>query len=81
MAAGSRLDGGCAGNVGCAASMRAVAHVVECYLGLTETFIHEYLAAFQGVTPVVIARRLENLDLFPLPPGVRPVTRRWPPYE
>jgi colanic acid/amylovoran biosynthesis glycosyltransferase len=46
-----------------------VAHVVERYLGLTETFIHEYLAAFRGVRPVVIARGLEHLELFPLPPG------------
>lgn len=50
--------------------MRAVAHVVECYLGLTETFIHEYLAAFREVRPLVVARRFENLDLFPLPEGV-----------
>jgi colanic acid/amylovoran biosynthesis glycosyltransferase len=47
----------------------AVAHVVECYLGLTETFIHEYLTAFSRVRPVVIARRLENLEAFPLPPS------------
>jgi len=46
----------------------AVGHVVECYLGLTETFIHEYITAFTRVRPVVIARRLENLDAFPLPP-------------
>ena len=47
-----------------------VAHVLACYLGLTETFIHEYLAAFREVRTLVVARRLENLDLFPLPPGV-----------
>lgn len=44
-----------------------MAHVMECYLGLTETFVHEYLAAFTRVRPVVVARRFENLDLFPLP--------------
>ena len=45
----------------------AVAHVMECYLGLTETFIHEYLAAFRRVRPVVIASRFENLKAYPLP--------------
>jgi len=46
-----------------------VAHIMESYLGLTETFIHEYLIAFRRVRPVVIAGRLENLDRFPLPAG------------
>ena len=45
----------------------AVAQVMDCYLGLTETFIHEYLAAFRGVRSVVIASRFENLTAFPLP--------------
>jgi colanic acid/amylovoran biosynthesis glycosyltransferase len=44
---------------------------MECYLGLTETFIHEYLAAFGRIRPVVIAKRFENLDLFAAPAGVR----------
>jgi len=47
----------------------AVAHIVETWLGLTETFIHEYVAAFRRVRPVVIARRIENRDRFPLPAG------------
>lgn len=47
----------------------AVAQVMDCYLGLTETFIHEYLAAFRRVRPFVIASRFENLDAFPLPAG------------
>ena len=42
---------------------------MEVYLGLTETFIHEYLAAFRRVRPVVVAERLMHLDLFPLPAG------------
>ena len=46
----------------------AVAQVMDCYLGLTETFIHEYLTAFRRVRPVVIASRFENLKAFPLPP-------------
>ena len=47
----------------------AVAHIVESYLGLTETFIYDPLTAFRRVRPVVIARRLEHLDRFPVPPG------------
>lgn len=45
-----------------------VAHVMECYLGGTETFIYDYLSAFRSVRPVVIANGRENLDAFPLPP-------------
>ena len=45
----------------------AVAQVMDCYLSLTETFIHEYLAAFRRVRPVVIASRFENLETYPLP--------------
>ncbi len=44
-----------------------VAHIMECYLGLTETFIYDYLSAFRRVRPVIIARRLENLGGFDLP--------------
>lgn len=50
-------------------SRPAVAHVMECYLGATETFIHDYLAAFRRVRPVIVARRVESLDLFPVPEG------------
>lgn len=49
-------------------SLPAVAHVMERYLGLTETFIHEYLAAFRRVRPVVIARRFDHPERFALPP-------------
>lgn len=59
------------------AGVPVVAHVMECYLGLTETFIHEYLAGFRRVRPLVIARRFENLDLFPLPAAAS--LRRSPP--
>ncbi len=52
-----------------ARALPAVAHVMECYLGLTETFIHDYITAFTRVRPVVIARRVENLEGFPLPPS------------
>jgi len=45
----------------------AVAHVMECYLGLTETFIYDYLSAFRRVRPVIIARQLANLGGFNLP--------------
>lgn len=46
-----------------------MAHVVECYLGLTETFIYDYLAALGRVRPVIVARALANLGGFPLPRG------------
>jgi colanic acid/amylovoran biosynthesis glycosyltransferase len=55
----------------------AVAQAMECYLGRTETFIHAYLAAFRRVRPVVIARRFENLDQFPLPADA--TRHRWSP--
>ncbi len=55
----------------------AVAHVMECFLGPTETFIHDYLVAFRSVRPVVIARRLANRERFPLPSHA--VVRRSPP--
>jgi len=44
-----------------------VAHFVECYLGLTETFIYDYLCAFTRVRPVIVARQLANLEGFGLP--------------
>ena len=50
-------------------SRMGVAHFMDCYLGLTETFIHEYLTAFRRARPVVIARSVENRKHFPLPPG------------
>lgn len=45
----------------------AVAHVMERYLGATETFVHDTLTAFRRIRPVVIAAALENLDRFPPP--------------
>ena len=45
----------------------AVAHIMDTYLGATETFIHDYLTAFERLRAVIIARRFENLDLFPMP--------------
>jgi colanic acid/amylovoran biosynthesis glycosyltransferase len=47
----------------------AVAHVVEAWLGATETFIHDYIVAFRNVRPVVVARRVVDRERFPLPPG------------
>jgi colanic acid/amylovoran biosynthesis glycosyltransferase len=44
-----------------------VAQVVDRWLGLTETFIHAYVAGFQRVRSVIIARRFENTAEFPLP--------------
>jgi colanic acid/amylovoran biosynthesis glycosyltransferase len=45
----------------------AVAQVLDRWLGLTETFIHAYLAGFQRVRSVIIAGRFENAGDFPLP--------------
>jgi colanic acid/amylovoran biosynthesis glycosyltransferase len=47
----------------------AVAHVVESYLGSTETFIHDLLTALRGVRPVIVARRVVDRDRFPVPAG------------
>ncbi len=46
-----------------------VVHVMERWLGATETFIHDALCALQRTRPVVVARDFENLDRFPTPPG------------
>jgi len=43
---------------------------MERYLGLTETFIYDHLVAMRRVRLVVVARRLENTDRFPLPQSV-----------
>ena len=60
-----------------ASPLPAVAHVMECFLSPTETFIHDYLVAFRSVRPVVIARQLANQERFPLPAAA--VVRRSPP--
>lgn len=49
--------------------MIKVAHIMQSYLGQTETFIWQYLRQFQQVSPVIIAGSLQNLDQFPLPEG------------
>ena len=46
-----------------------VAHVMDSYLVQSETFIWQYLHNFRGVTPIIIARKSENLDQFPLTNG------------
>ncbi len=54
--------------------MIKVAHVMNSYLGHSETFIWQYLHSFRNVMPIVIAQRLENLDQFPVPNGqIRPI--------
>jgi colanic acid/amylovoran biosynthesis glycosyltransferase len=60
-------------------AMIKVAHVMYSYLGQSETFIWQYLHSFRDVMPIVIARRLENLDQFPVPNGqIRPINGpRW----
>lgn len=58
-------------------ALPAVAHVMDCFLSPTETFIHDYLVSFRSVRPVVIARQIANRDRFPLPDHA--VVRRSPP--
>lgn len=45
-----------------------VAQIVDRWLNLTETFIHEYVSAAERTRPVIVARSTDNLGLFPLPP-------------
>jgi len=49
--------------------MIKVAHVMDSYLVQSETFIWQYLHNFRRVTPIIIARKSENLDQFPLTNG------------
>ena len=45
-----------------------VAHAVQCYLGLSETFIYSVLRNLQDIRPVVVTESTENLDAFPFEP-------------
>lgn len=47
--------------------MIKVAHIMHSYLRQSETFIWQYLHRLQRVTPVIIAKSLENLDQFSVP--------------
>ena len=49
--------------------MLKVAHVMDSYLVQSETFIWQYLNNFRDITPIIIARKSENLDQFPLANG------------
>lgn len=54
-----------------------IAHVMYSYLTQSETFIWQYLHNFRRVTPVIIAKKLENLDQFPITNGhIRPIYGR-----
>ncbi|MBN1666891.1 MAG: glycosyltransferase [Anaerolineales bacterium] len=46
--------------------MKVVAHLHRSYLALSETFIYQYLKNFRTYPPVVLARRSENLENFPI---------------
>ena len=45
-----------------------VAHLVQTYLFLTGSWIYNQISTHQEFVPIVIARRLQNLDEFPLSP-------------
>lgn len=49
-------------------NLPTVAHFREQYLGLTETFIYNYLSNFRRVRPVVFTETTINLDAFPIKP-------------
>lgn len=57
------------------------AHIRDIYLGLTETFIYNYLSHFATFRPIVLTRRTLNLDLFPVAnlftPPQKPHQRLW----
>lgn len=48
---------------------RCVAHIVDTYLGLTNSWIYNQIATLRQWRPIVLARLKANLDLFPLKPG------------
>lgn len=48
--------------------MYKVAHFRTDYLGLTETFIYNYLTNFTKYEPILFTTRTRNLDLFPFEP-------------
>jgi colanic acid/amylovoran biosynthesis glycosyltransferase len=49
--------------------MIKVAHVMFSYLSQPETFIWQYIYNFKNFYPIIIAKRKENLDQFPIPKG------------
>lgn len=49
---------------------RTVAHAIETYLGLSETFIYEYLTHAENFTPLVLTNRVQYRDMFPFQPIV-----------
>ena len=44
---------------------KIIAHAVHSYLGLSETFIYEYLIELNRYKPIVVTDNLQNLNLFP----------------
>jgi len=49
-------------------NLPTIAHFREKYLGLTETFIYNYLSNFQRIRPVIFTEVILNLDAFPIEP-------------
>ncbi len=47
---------------------RTVAHAIETYLGLSETFVYEYLTHAEKFSSLVLTNRVQYNDLFPFQP-------------
>jgi colanic acid/amylovoran biosynthesis glycosyltransferase len=45
-----------------------VAHLLDCYLSISEVFIYELVRNLPTVRSIVVARQIANLDLFPFSP-------------
>jgi len=46
--------------------MKTVAHFMPYYLGISETFIYEFITNLRAYRPIVLAKKTGNLDLFPI---------------
>jgi len=61
--------------------VRRVGVIVDSYLPLTETFIYDTLVSLRSFHPSIVAREIQNLDSFPLPPTASltrsHIPRRW----
>ena len=49
---------------------KTVAHAINNYLGVSETFVYEYLTHAENFAPVVLTNRVRNADRFPFEPIV-----------
>ena len=54
-----------------------VAHLINVYLDLSDTFIYQYLSNLRCFDPVVVVERTENLDRFPLDAPIHTLDGIW----